>query len=146
MPIKKIALLLSLAIAVGLFFAFDFGSTSSLHTLKAQRQNIESLPFWQSRHGDPGYFVIVLVTALSLPALLLTSPAARCLAYGEAADHLLRVGNPLRHRFPHLRYLLRDCDEPALRPRWRTVDDGIARARARSICLHCGWYRCFPSS
>ena len=44
MPIKKIALLLSLAIAVGLFFAFDLGQYLNLHTLKAQQQAERIIP------------------------------------------------------------------------------------------------------
>src|SRR5512145_2109872 len=74
MPIKKIALPLSLAPPAGLLFAFDLDQYLNLQTLKAQPQNIESF-----RAASPGvaalvYFVIyVLVTALSLPgATLLT--------------------------------------------------------------------------
>ena len=74
MPIKKIALLLSLALAVGLFFAFDLGQHLNLQTLKAQQQNIESFRAAHPGVTILGYFVIyVLVAALSLPgATLLT--------------------------------------------------------------------------
>ena len=133
MPIKKIALLLSLAIAVGLFFAFDLGQYLNLHTLKAQRQNIESF-----RAANPGvtilgYFVIyVLVAALSLPgATLLTLAGGAVFGLGWGLliiSFASTIGATLA--FLIARYLLRDWVSQRFGQRLKTIDDGIAREGA----------------
>ena len=133
MPIKKIALLLSLAIAVGLFFAFDLGQYLNLHTLKAQRQNIESFRAANPGMATLGYFVIyVLVTALSLPGatlLTLAGGAVFGLWWGLLIiSFASTIGATLA--FLIARYLLRDWVSQHFGQRLKTVDDGIAREGA----------------
>ncbi len=133
MPIKKIALLLSLAIAVGLFFAFDLGQYLNLHTLKAQRQNIESFRAANPGMATLGYFVIyVLVTALSLPGatlLTLAGGAVFGLWWGLLIiSFASTIGATLA--FLIARYLLRDWVSQRFGQRLKTVDDGIAREGA----------------
>ena len=133
MPIKKIALLLSLAVAVGLFFAFDLGQYLNLHTLKAQRQNIESFRAANPGMATLGYFVIyVLVTALSLPGatlLTLAGGAVFGLWWGLLIiSFASTIGATLA--FLIARYLLRDWVSQRFGQRLKTVDDGIAREGA----------------
>lgn len=133
MPIKKIALLLSLAIAVGLFFAFDLGQYLNLHTLKAQQQDIESFRAANPGIATLGYFIIyVLVTALSLPGatlLTLAGGAVFGLWWGLLIiSFASTIGATLA--FLIARYLLRDWVSQRFGQRLKTVDDGIAREGA----------------
>ena len=133
MPIKKIALLLSLAIAVGLFFAFDLGQYLNLHTLKAQQQDIESFRAATPGIATLGYFIIyVLVTALSLPGatlLTLAGGAVFGLWWGLLIiSFASTIGATLA--FLIARYLLRDWVSQRFGQRLKTVDDGIAREGA----------------
>lgn len=133
MPIKKIALLLSLALAVGLFFAFDLGQYLNLQTLKAQQQNIESFRAANPGVAILGYFVIyVLVTALSLPgATLLTLAGGAVFGLGWGLliiSFASTIGATLA--FLIARYLLRDWVSQRFGQRLRTIDDGIAREGA----------------
>ena len=133
MPIKKIALLLSLAIAVGLFFAFDLGQYLNLHTLKAQQQDIESFRAANPGIATLGYFIIyVLVTALSLPGatlLTLAGGAVFGLWWGLLIiSFASTIGATLA--FLIARYLLRDWVSQHFGQRLKTVDDGIAREGA----------------
>lgn len=133
MHIKKIALLLSLALAMGLFFAFDLGHYLNLPTLKAQQQSIASF-----RAANPGvaalvYFVIyVLVTALSLPGatlLTLAGGAVFGLWWGLLIiSFASTIGATLA--FLIARYLLRDWVAARFGQRLKTIDDGIAREGA----------------
>ena len=133
MPIKKIALLLSLALAVGLFFVFDLGQYLNLHTLKAQQQDIESFRAANPGIATLGYFIIyVLVTALSLPGatlLTLAGGAVFGLWWGLLIiSFASTIGATLA--FLIARYLLRDWVSQRFGQRLKTVDDGIAREGA----------------
>ena len=133
MPIKKIALLLSLALAVGLFFAFDLGQHLNLQTLKAQQQNIESFRAAHPGVTILGYFVIyVLVAALSLPgATLLTLAGGAVFGLGWGLliiSFASTIGATLA--FLIARYLLRDWVSQRFGQRLKTIDDGIAREGA----------------
>ena len=133
MPTKKIALLLSLALAVGLFFAFDLGQYLNLQTLKAQQQNIESFRAANPGVTTLGYFVIyVLVTALSLPGatlLTLAGGAVFGLWWGLLIiSFASTIGATLA--FLIARYLLRDWVSQRFGQRLKTIDDGIAREGA----------------
>ena len=133
MPIKKIALLLSLALAVGLFFAFDLGQHLNLQTLKAQQQNIESFRAAHPGVTILGYFVIyVLVAALSLPgATLLTLAGGAVFGLGWGLliiSFASTIGATLA--FLIARYLLRDWVAARFGERLKAIDEGIAREGA----------------
>ncbi len=133
MPIKKTALLLSLVLAVGLFFAFDLGQNLNLQTLKSHQQSIETF-----RAANPGaaalvYFVAyVLVTALSLPGATLLTLAGGAV-FGRWRGLLIisfasTIGATLA--FLIARYLLRDWVAARFGERLKAIDEGIAREGA----------------
>ena len=89
MHLKKLLLLLLLALLVGLFFVFDLGQYLNLQTLKAQQASIEDFRAGRPLLAIAIYFsVYVLMAALkeSLPHL------AKAMAQDEHAGFVLEQG------------------------------------------------------
>lgn len=133
MSIKKLALVLLLALAIGLYFALDFGQYLNLPALKAQQQNIEAFRTANPGLAIFGYFTIyVLATALSLPGatlLTLAGGAVFGLWWGLLIiSFASSIGATLA--FLISRYLLRDWVSQRFGGRLKAIDDGIAREGA----------------
>ena len=133
MSAKKIAVLLSLILAVGLYFAFDLGQYFDLQTLKAEQYRIATFRTANPGLAVLGYFVLyVLVTALSLPGatlLTLAGGAVFGLWWGLLIiSFASTIGATLA--FLIARYLLRDWVAQRFGQRLKTIDEGIAREGA----------------
>lgn len=133
MSIKKLVLVLLLALAIGLYFALDLGQYLNLAALKAQQQNIEAFRTANPGLAVFGYFTIyVLATALSLPGatlLTLAGGAVFGLWWGLLIiSFASSIGATLA--FLISRYLLRDWVSQRFGDRLKAIDDGIAREGA----------------
>ena len=133
MSIKKLALVLLLALAICLYFALDLGQYLNLATLKAQQQTIEAFRAANPALAISGYFVLyVLATALSLPgATLLTLAGGAIFGFGLGLliiSFASTIGATLA--FVISRYLLRDWVTQRFGQRLKSIDEGIAREGA----------------
>ncbi|NRB25289.1 FAD-dependent oxidoreductase [Shewanella sp.] len=127
---KKIALLLIVALFMGLFFQYDLHELLTLDGLKASMNE-----FSQWREQDPvlvigGFFLLyVMVTALSLPgAAILTLAAGALFGVAEGliiASFASSIGALLA--FLVSRYLLRDSIKRRFPERLTAIDAGIQK-------------------
>jgi pyruvate/2-oxoglutarate dehydrogenase complex dihydrolipoamide dehydrogenase (E3) component/uncharacterized membrane protein YdjX (TVP38/TMEM64 family) len=128
--VKKIALLLMVAVAAGLFFHFDL---HQLLTLKGLKGSMDQ--FAQYKAQSPllvigGFFLLyVVVTALSLPgAAILTLAAGALFGLAEGllvASFASTIGATLA--FLVSRYLLRDSIKQRFPERLAAIDKGVAK-------------------
>ena len=133
MSAKKILLLLVVATAITLFFAFDLGRYLSLDWLKSQQDAIAA---WQASHPlalAATYFLLyVAVTALSLPGAALMTLAGGAI-FGLWWGLLIvsfasSIGATLA--FLVSRFLLRDWVAGRFGERLAAIDAGIRREGA----------------
>lgn len=133
MPLRKILLAAAIAVAVGLFFAFDLGRYLSLDALKAQQAAIEAFRAEQPWLAAAIYFVVyVAVTALSLPGATLMTLAGGAV-FGLWWGLLIvsfasSIGATLA--FLVARFLLRDWVAGRFGERLAAIDAGIRREGA----------------
>lgn len=128
--IKKLALLLTVAVAIGLFFYFDLNQLLTLDGLKGSMQQ-----FGQWKQQSPllvvgGFFLLyVLVTALSLPgAVILTLAAGALFGLFEGllvASFASSIGATLA--FLVSRYLLRNTIQKRFPQRLAAIDAGVKK-------------------
>lgn len=130
MNTKKVLLLCSVLILIGLFFLLDLHSTFNLETFQAQRSNILEYTesrFWQSRIL---YFVLyVVVAALSLPAaavLTIAGGAVFGLWWGLLlVSFASTIGATLA--FLIARTVLRDWVQSRFGDKLRPINEGIEK-------------------
>jgi len=133
LPLRKILLAAAIAVAVGLFFAFDLGRYLSLDALKAQQAAIEAFRAEQPWLAAAIYFVVyVAVTALSLPGATLMTLAGGAV-FGLWWGLLIvsfasSIGATLA--FLVARFLLRDWVAGRFGERLAAIDAGIRREGA----------------
>lgn len=133
MSFKKIILLLVIAAAVGLFFAFDLGRYLSLDWLKSQQ---EAIATWQASRPLTAaaiFFVLyVIVTALSLPGAALMTLAGGAIFGLGWGTLIVSFASSLGATLAFLaaRFLLRDWVAARFGQRLATIDEGIRREGA----------------
>ncbi len=133
MSIRKILLAAVIAVAIGLFFAFDLGRYFSLDALKAQQAAIEAFRTEQPWLAAALYFALyVAVTALSLPGAALMTLAGGAV-FGLWWGLLIvsfasSIGATLA--FLVSRFLLRDWVTTRFGERLAAIDAGIKREGA----------------
>jgi pyruvate/2-oxoglutarate dehydrogenase complex dihydrolipoamide dehydrogenase (E3) component/uncharacterized membrane protein YdjX (TVP38/TMEM64 family) len=129
----KIAIVLGIAAAVGLFFAFDLGRFLSLAYLKVRQQEFQAFYAANRALSLGGYFVLyVAVTALSLPGAAVMTLAGGAL-FGFLPALLVvsfasSIGATLA--FVVSRFLLRDGVQARFGDRLRAVNAGIEKEGA----------------
>jgi pyruvate/2-oxoglutarate dehydrogenase complex dihydrolipoamide dehydrogenase (E3) component/uncharacterized membrane protein YdjX (TVP38/TMEM64 family) len=128
--LRKLLVVVVVAIVVALYFAFDLGRWFSLDALKAQQAAIESY-----RQAHPGltagifFAIYVVVTALSLPGatvMTLAGGAIFGLLWGTV---LVSFASSLGATLAFLasRFVLRDWVAARFGQRLQSIDDGIRR-------------------
>lgn len=133
MQLRKLSLILVLALAVTLYFGLDLGRFLGLDALKAQQLEIEGY-----RAANPGaaaaiYFALyVLMAMLSLPGAALMTVASGAI-FGVAWGTLIvsfasSIGATLA--FLVSRFLLRDWVTGRFGERSRDIDEGVRREGA----------------
>ncbi len=130
MRFRKLAMILTIALLIALFFVFDLGQYLSLQSLKAQQANIAA---YQTNHpvlSVAAYFVLyVLATALSFPGaalLTLAGGAVFGLLWGTViVSFASTVGATLA--FLMSRFLLRDWVSQRFGQRLAAIDEGVRR-------------------
>jgi len=133
LSLRKILLAAVIAVAVGLFFAFDLGRYLSLDALKAQQAAIESFRAERPWLAAAIYFALyVAVTALSLPGAALMTLAGGAvfgLWWGTLiVSFASSAGATLA--FLVSRFLLRDWVAGRFGERLAAIDAGIRREGA----------------
>ena len=128
MSLRKLLVLVAVAVVVGLYFALDLGRHFSLDALKAQQAAIDSY-----RQADPWlaaglfFIVYVAVTALSLPgaaAMTLVGGAVFGLLWGTLlVSFASSIGATLA--FLAARFVLRDWVQERFGERLRTINRGV---------------------
>jgi len=130
LSLRKLLVVVVVAIVVALYFAFDLGRWFSLDALKAQQAAIESY-----RQAHPGltagifFAIYVVVTALSLPGatvMTLAGGAIFGLLWGTV---LVSFASSLGATLAFLasRFVLRDWVAARFGQRLQSIDDGIRR-------------------
>lgn len=133
MSIRKLLLVVAIAAAVGLFFAFELGRFLSLDALKSQQAAIEAFRAEQPWLATAIYFALyVAVTALSLPGaafMTLAGGAVFGLWWGVLiVSFASSIGATLA--FLASRFLLRDWVSARFGERLAAIDAGIKREGA----------------
>ena len=133
MFLRKLPLLLAIAVAVGLYFALDLGAYLSFETLKAQHAALADYRAAQPGTAAALYFLLyVAMTLLSLPGaaiLTIASGAVFGLGWGTLiVSFASSIGATLA--FLVARFLLRDGVARRFGPRLQAVDAGIRREGA----------------
>jgi pyruvate/2-oxoglutarate dehydrogenase complex dihydrolipoamide dehydrogenase (E3) component/uncharacterized membrane protein YdjX (TVP38/TMEM64 family) len=130
MQLRKLALALTVGLAIAAFFAFDLGQYLSLQALKAQQATIETFQAQQPLLSIAAYFVLyVIVTALSFPGAALLTLAGGAL-FGLLWGTLIvsfasTIGATLA--FLISRFLLRDWVAARFGQRLAAIDEGVRR-------------------
>ncbi|MBI4996566.1 MAG: FAD-dependent oxidoreductase [Rhodocyclales bacterium] len=133
MSFRKALLVVVIAAAVGLFFAFDLGRFLSLEALKAQQAAIEAFRAEQPWLAASIYFAIyVAVTALSLPGATLMTLAGGAVFGLWWGLLIVSFASSLGATLAFLvsRFLLRDWVAARFGGRLAAIDAGIKREGA----------------
>ena len=133
MHLKKLLLLLLLALLVGLFFVFDLGQYLNLQTLKAQQASIEDFRAGRPLTAIAIYFsVYVLMAALSLPGATLLTLAGGAIFGVLWGTVIVSFASTLGATAAFLisRFLLRDWVKTRFGQRLQAIDDGVRREGA----------------
>ena len=133
MQLRKLALLLTIGLAIAGFFAFDLGRFLSLEALKAQHATIAAFHAERPLASGALYFLAyVVVTALSLPgAALLTLAGGTVfgLLWGTLiVSFASSIGATLA--FLSARFLLRDWVSGRFGRRLAAIDEGVREGGA----------------
>jgi pyruvate/2-oxoglutarate dehydrogenase complex dihydrolipoamide dehydrogenase (E3) component/uncharacterized membrane protein YdjX (TVP38/TMEM64 family) len=133
MQFRRLALVLTVGLAIAAFFAFDLGQYLNLQTLKTQQAAIQSLHANSPLLSVAAYFVIyVVTTALSLPGAVLLTLAGGAmfgLLWGTVIiSFASTIGATLA--FLMSRFLLRDWVAKRFGQRLTAIDEGVRREGA----------------
>ncbi len=130
MPLRKILLVIVIAVVVALYFALDLGRYFSLDTFKSQQAAIENWRAAQPLTAALLFFLAyVAVTGLSLPGAALMTLAAGAI-FGLLWGSLLvsfasSIGATLA--FLASRFLLRDWVQARFGERLRAINQGVGK-------------------
>ena len=130
MPLRKILLVIVIAVVVALYFALDLGRYFSLDTFKSQQAAIENWRAAQPLTAAALFFLAyVAVTGLSLPGAALMTLAAGAI-FGLLWGSLLvsfasSIGATLA--FLASRFLLRDWVQSRFGERLRAINQGVGK-------------------
>jgi len=133
MQFRKLALALTVGLAIAAFFVFDLGQYLNLQTLKDQQAAIETFQANNPLLSVASYFVLyVITTALSFPGaalLTLAGGAVFGLLWGTLiVSFASTIGATLA--FLISRFLLRDWVSQRFGQRLAAIDDGVRREGA----------------
>ncbi|MGV0974933.1 MAG: FAD-dependent oxidoreductase [Azonexus sp.] len=133
MQFRRLALVLTVGLAIAAFFAFDLGQYLNLQTLKTQQAAIQSFHANSPLLSVAAYFVIyVVTTALSLPGAVLLTLAGGAvfgLLWGTVIiSFASTIGATLA--FLMSRFLLRDLVAKRFGQRLTAIDEGVRREGA----------------
>ena len=133
MQLRKLALALTVGLAVASFFLFDLGQYLNLQTLKGQQAAIEAFQANNPLSSIAIYFVVyVIATALSFPGaalLTLAGGAVFGLLWGTViVSFASTIGATLA--FLMSRFLLRDWVSQRFGQRLAAIDEGVKREGA----------------
>ena len=133
MQFRRLALVLTVGLAIAAFFAFDLGQYLNLQTLKTQQAAIQSFHANSPLLSVAAYFVIyVVTTALSLPGAVLLTLAGGAvfgLLWGTVIiSFASTIGATLA--FLMSRFLLRDWVAKRFGQRLTAIDEGVRREGA----------------
>ena len=133
MQFRRLALVLTVGLAIAAFFAFDLGQYLNLQTLKTQQAAIQSFHANSPLLSVAAYFVIyVVTTALSLPGAVLLTLAGGAvfgLIWGTVIiSFASTIGATLA--FLMSRFLLRDWVAKRFGQRLTAIDEGVRREGA----------------
>ncbi|PKO49240.1 MAG: pyridine nucleotide-disulfide oxidoreductase [Betaproteobacteria bacterium HGW-Betaproteobacteria-4] len=130
MQFRKLALALTIGLAIAGFFVFDLGQYLNLQTLKEQQAAIQSFQANNPLLSVAAYFVLyVIATALSFPGaalLTLAGGAVFGLLWGTViVSFASTIGATLA--FLMSRFLLRDWVSQRFGQRLAAIDEGVRR-------------------
>lgn len=127
---KKLLLLLAMALAAVLAFRLGLGDVLTFDALKARAAEFQALYAARPAAVLAGFFLLyVLVTALSLPGAAIMTLAAGALFGLVTGTVLVSFASTLGATLAFLasRYLFRDAVKARFGERLRAVDEGVAK-------------------
>jgi pyruvate/2-oxoglutarate dehydrogenase complex dihydrolipoamide dehydrogenase (E3) component/uncharacterized membrane protein YdjX (TVP38/TMEM64 family) len=130
MQFRKLALVLTVGLAIAGFFAFDLGQYLNLQTLKAQQAAIEAFRASNPLLSIGGFFIVyVVTTALSFPGAALLTLAAGAIFGLLWGTLIVSVASTIGATLAFLmsRFLLRDWVVQRFGQRLAAIDDGVRR-------------------
>jgi pyruvate/2-oxoglutarate dehydrogenase complex dihydrolipoamide dehydrogenase (E3) component/uncharacterized membrane protein YdjX (TVP38/TMEM64 family) len=129
----KIAIVLAIAVAIGLFFALDLGRFLTLETLKARQLEFERYYASHQALTLGAYFILyVAVTALSLPGAAVMTLAGGALFGFLPALFVVSFASSIGATLAFLvsRFLLRDSVQSRFGDRLQAINAGIEKEGA----------------
>ena len=133
MQFRRLALVLTVGLAIAAFFAFDLGQYLNLQTLKTQQAAIQSFHANSPLLSVAAYFVIyVVTTALSLPGAVLLTLAGGAVFGLLWGTVIISFASTLGATLAFLmsRFLLRDWVAKRFGQRLTAIDEGVRREGA----------------
>jgi dihydrolipoamide dehydrogenase len=130
---SKIIIILGIAVAIGVFFAFDLGRFLTLDYLKARQQDFQAFYAGHRAVALGTYFVVyVVVTALSLPGAAVMTLAGGALFGFLPALIVVSFASSLGATLAFLvsRFLLRDWVQTRFRDRLKAINSGVEKEGA----------------
>ena len=130
MPLRKILLVMVIAVVVALYFALDLGRYFSLDTFKSQQAVIESWRAAQPLTAALIFFLAyVAVTGLSLPGAAMMTLAAGAIFGLLWGTLLVSFASSLGATLAFLvsRFLLRDWVQARFGERLRAINQGVGK-------------------
>ena len=130
MPLRKILLVMVIAVVVALYFALDLGRYFSLDTFKSQQAVIESWRAAQPLTAALIFFLAyVSVTGLSLPGAAVMTLAAGAIFGLQWGTLLVSFASSIGATLAFLasRFLLRDWVQSRFGERLRVINQGVGK-------------------
>ena len=130
MKIRKVALALTIGLAIACFFIFDLGQYLNIHAVKERLADLQAFQRDNSLLSVTIYFVVyVIATALSLPGAVLLTLAGGAI-FGVLGGTLVvsfasTIGATLA--FLMSRFLMRDWVSQHFGKRLAAIDEGVRR-------------------
>ncbi|MCC7225856.1 MAG: FAD-dependent oxidoreductase [Burkholderiaceae bacterium] len=130
MQIRKVALALTIGLAIACFFIFDLGQYLNIHAVKERLADLQAFQRDNSLLSVTIYFVVyVIATALSLPGAVLLTLAGGAI-FGVLGGTLVvsfasTIGATLA--FLMSRFLMRDWVSQHFGKRLAAIDEGVRR-------------------
>jgi len=133
MPLKKVVLLIAIAVAVSCFFIFDLGQYLSLDYLQSQKSALLELKDQHPFEAALAYFIVyVLVTALSLPAAAVVTLAGGAIFGVMQGVILVSFASTIGATIAFLiaRTILRDSVEQKFSDSFAKINRGVSKEGA----------------